>query len=216
MRIINEKIKCACCGKISDQEIMLSYSSFGAPDLDYKKSGMASRAFIYGLQICPECNYIANDISDKVAENLVAHEKDYYKEAIKNEIDLNVKKFFLMALINEDNEEFNKAADNYIFAFWLTENYDEKLANKFLLRAINVRKKIFDKLNAFEFVQTIDLLRRNKEFDLVISNSNTALLEKKLPLDPNQIKILNYEIKISKLNDSDRHNFFEVAMDDEE
>ncbi|MBQ7307965.1 MAG: hypothetical protein IJW82_05500 [Clostridia bacterium] len=222
MRIINETLKCACCGKESEQEILLSYSTMGSPDLDYKATGMASRAFVSSLQICPTCNYVAGDIAEKVQENLFAQRKDYYQEAIKEcdkmELDLDVRKFYLMGLINEENDRQQDASDDYIFAYWLTERSNEKLAAKFLKRAITLRSKNYNKLTKRIALQTLDLLRRNGNFEEVINECTELLQNGKIGEDAfteNEIKQLKYEIKICKLKDTDRHNYFDVAMDDE-
>lgn len=219
MRIINENLKCANCGEVSEQEILLSYSTFGAPDLDLRASGMGSRAFTHALQICPKCNYVANDISEKVPENVFAAKKEYYQEAIKdcnkNGMDLDVRKFFLMALVDEESENFMAAANNYIFAFWLTELSDEKAASKLLARAVAQRKKVYNQLDEKALVQTMDLMRRNKEFDAVIKECEALLNDKTKKFSENERKMLKYQIKICGLKDIARHNFFDVAMDDD-
>ena len=212
MRIINERVKCACCGNVSNQDFLLSYSTFGSPDLDYKRTGMASMAFVYGVQICPDCFYVANDISAKVPENLFAQRKEYYQEAIKNEMSLDIKKFFLLALIEEDNKRLDNAAVNYIYAFWLSEGENDNMAGKFLKRAIKLRKEIINDLTPVELLQTIDLLRRNQEFAMVIDEANKMLAKaEKLELNENQIKILNYQIKLA--NRKARAGLLEVIDD---
>lgn len=219
MRIINENLKCACCGEVSEQEVLLSFSTFGAPDLDLRASGMSSRAFIYSLQICPKCNYVANDISEKVSESLFACKKEYYQEAVKdcnkNGMDLDARKFFLMALVDEENGNFMSASNNYICAFWLTEISDEKIAAKLLARAVTQRKKVYNQLDERGLVQTMDLMRRNKEFDAVIRECEMLLKDEKKNFSENERKMLKYQIKICKQKDVTRHNFFDVAMDDD-
>lgn len=222
MRIINETLKCACCGKQSEQEILLSYSTMGSPDLDYRATGMATRAFVYSLQICPECNYVASDIAEKVPDNLFAQRKEYYQEAInecnKMNLDNDVKKFYLMGLIDEENGNQEYASDNYLFAYWLTERSNEKLANKFLKRVISLRSKNYNKLTKRIALQTLDLMRRNNNFEEVANECKELLEKGKVGEDAfteNEIKQLKYEIKICNAKDNERHNYFDVAMDDD-
>lgn len=222
MRIMNETLKCACCGKQSEQEILLSFSTFGSPDLDFKASGMGSRTFAYALQICSECNYVANDISEKVPDNLFAQRKEYYQEAIaecnKMNLEDDVRKFYLMGLVNEENGNQEEASNDYVCAYWLTERSNEKLASKFLKRAISLRSQNYNKLDKRIALQTLDLMRRNGNFDEVAKECEELLAKGKVgenQFTENEIKQLKYEIKICKLKDNKRHNFFDVAMDDE-
>lgn len=220
MRIINETLKCACCGKESEQEVILSFTTMGSPDLDYRQTGMASRAFTYALQICPECNYVATNIAEKFPDSLMAQKKEFYKEAVEESnklgLDNDVKKFYLMGLVDEEAGNQEQASDNYLCAYWLTERTDEKLATRFLKRTISLRSKNYNKLSKKIALQTLDLMRRNGNFDEVVSECKELLEKGKIGDDAfteNEINQLKYEIKISLAKDNERHNYFDVAMD---
>lgn len=221
MRIMNEKIKCACCGKESEHEILLSFTMMGTPDLDYKATGMGSRAFLYAVQMCPECNYVSTDIGEKTPMYIEAQSKEYYKNAVaeceKLGLDENTKKFYLMGLVNEANGNQEEASNNYLCAYWLTERTDEKTANKFLKRTLALRSKNYNKLTKRFALQTLDLLRRVGQFNEVINECEELLKLGKIgeeQFTENEIKQMKYEIKICKLGDTTRHNYFDVAMDD--
>src|SRR5215510_14310051 len=77
-----ETIKCALCGVVSPQMLILSSSSFGTPDLDTRPPPMVRGTLLYWLQECPECGYAAADLSkaEQKAKIRQAMQSDAWKK----------------------------------------------------------------------------------------------------------------------------------------
>lgn len=56
------KLRCYCCGKTSEQTVLMSTNSFGSPDLDQRSAGMERSTIHTWLQECPFCGYVAPSI----------------------------------------------------------------------------------------------------------------------------------------------------------
>lgn len=57
-----KKLRCYCCGKTSEQTILMSTNSFGSRDLDQRSAGMERATIRTWLQECPFCGYAAFDL----------------------------------------------------------------------------------------------------------------------------------------------------------
>ncbi|MDI3561205.1 hypothetical protein [Bradyrhizobium sp. Arg816] len=57
-----KRLRCYCCGKTSEQTILMSTNSFGSPDLDQRSAGMERSTIDTWLQECPFCGYVAFDL----------------------------------------------------------------------------------------------------------------------------------------------------------
>jgi hypothetical protein len=57
-------LRCYCCGKESEQTVLMSTNSRGSPDLDQRAAGMARHTIHSWLQECPCCGYVAPDIAE--------------------------------------------------------------------------------------------------------------------------------------------------------
>ena len=56
------KLRCHCCGKTSDQSVLMSTNSFGSRDLDQRPPEMMRSTLASWLQECPFCGYVAASI----------------------------------------------------------------------------------------------------------------------------------------------------------
>jgi hypothetical protein len=56
------KLRCHCCGKASDQSVLMSSNSFGSRDLDQRPPEMMRSTMASWLQECSFCGYVATDI----------------------------------------------------------------------------------------------------------------------------------------------------------
>jgi len=55
-------VKCAVCGRESNQTRITSYSTFGYPDLDFRPPSMFRETMNYWIQECPHCSYVNTSI----------------------------------------------------------------------------------------------------------------------------------------------------------
>jgi len=77
--VINYTVKCAVCEKESKQARIMSYSTFGYPDLDFRPASMLRETMEYWLHECPYCGYINTNLDNPCDLSLEAI-SDIYEE----------------------------------------------------------------------------------------------------------------------------------------
>lgn len=164
MKIEKTKLKCAVCGKQSNQEVVYSSHSFGAKQhLDCRYD---NGQVVAPIQECPYCHYANIDISreSKNAKQIYSCAK--YQEILNSNFDNKIKNYLKAALVNEKDKEA-LAAQLYLNATWCFEDEnDKKNATKYRKLACKNLIEIAEKEdNGDIYIQCIDLLRKNKEFD---------------------------------------------------
>lgn len=197
----NIEEKCFLCGKTSEQTILLSTNAFGSPDLDLRPPEMARSTMYWWIQECPHCGYISKNLSQKVksaSELLKLIENDNYLscDGIVFASEL-AEKFYKYYLINVVKKDYDAAFNAVLHAAWACDDARDTE------NAINCRKKALIEIDKIissknEDLLTIraDLLRRSRQFDLLISEYTKKTFSKDL-----LNKIIAFEIEKSKEND---------------
>lgn len=136
-----KKIICPCCNKEVDIPIDKDSESF---DFNYSILLNSEKEFFNLVDLCPECGYAMlfdNGISDEMKEFVSS---DIYLTNLNNtEIDEGLKKWVLLALLLEFDENYTEAGIAYTKAYdylelkgmELDERYIEKAASCFLSAA---------------------------------------------------------------------------------
>ena len=161
--------KCAYCGSESEQTILLSMNETGYPTLDCRPQRMGEDPIYVIIDKCPYCKYTAFDISEEIpgldSELLKSKEfKDIVEKFEKHGVAGN---YLIYAYLNESVEDYNAAAINYLHAAWI---FDDSRNIQYALKARQKAASSFLKLEDGELsvtnlFQTLDLLRRTKQFD---------------------------------------------------
>lgn len=161
--------KCAYCGSESEQTILLSMNETGYPTLDCRPQRMGEDPIYVIIDKCPYCKYTAFDISEEIpgldSELLKSKEfKDIVEKFEKQGVAGN---YLIYAYLNESVEDYNAAAINYLHAAWI---FDDSRNIQYALKARQKAASSFLKLEDGELsvtnlFQTLDLLRRTKQFD---------------------------------------------------
>ena len=161
--------KCAYCGSESEQTILLSMNETGYPTLDCRPQRMGEDPIYVIIDKCPYCKYTAFDISGEIpgldSELLKSKEfKDIVEKFEKQGVAGN---YLIYAYLNESVEDYNAAAINYLHAAWI---FDDSRNIQYALKARQKAASSFLKLEDGELsvtnlFQTLDLLRRTKQFD---------------------------------------------------
>lgn len=74
---LEQRVRCARCGKTSEQEVLASTNAFGSPDLDLRPPEMERSTMGLWLQLCPECGYVAPDLSALVGKAETVRSPEY-------------------------------------------------------------------------------------------------------------------------------------------
>lgn len=212
MKIEKVNLKCVNCGKESKQEVVYSSHIFGGKrHLDCR---FDNGQVVAPIQECPHCHYANIDIAreSKNAKQVYASAK--FQEVLNSKFDYKIKNYLKAALVNEKDKE-DCTAQLYLYATWCFEdNGDKRNATKYRKLACKNLLEIAEKEdNGDIYIQCIDLLRKNKEFDkaqeilkkvridLFNVDANYKLTDEYIALK----NIVKFEEKLIKSKDSADH-----------
>lgn len=200
-------VKCAHCGNESEQQIVLSSSSFGNMNLDTRPP-MSAMTLRYEIQECPHCHFCNNSIAN--AENTPKlFSSEYEKLYADSSISKDAKKFLLAAMLQAEMGDNLRAGETYLKAAWV---YDDEENNEAAVdarkkAALYLRKHVDATDDGEVALMLVDVLRRVGDFkvatDLIALIGDTG--------DEFYNNILKFEQSLISKNDISCHNMGEVT-----
>ena len=170
-QVYPETVRCAVCGKKSEQYVLISTNTFGSPDLDLRPPEMERSTMVYWVQKCPRCGYVAESLEDVPKINAPFLKTDEYQKCLgltfQSEL---AKTFFRQYLIQVAERNAEKAFYAALHAAWACDDAEDEensvLCRKYALADVD---KLIEKAdNETLSVQRADLLRRAGLFEKVI------------------------------------------------
>lgn len=162
--MIKKHIICPCCGKESNVDIPDKCNDIS---LNYSELINDTEYFFELVDLCPECGYAMLFDNNATSESKEFIKSDYYK-SILNTTDLEegLKRWILLALICEIDEDYTHAAISYLKAFDYVEirkiaddkRFIEKAASLFLAAAE-------ENASFVDSFLAVDCLRRDGDFE---------------------------------------------------
>lgn len=213
MSLLNTGIQtCVICGEQVETKHVLSNLTIEHTDLDTRPRGLARNAEKNCVHHCPNCGYssynLEKDITFGLREILKTEE---YEAVFKNSnLDVDAKKFYLMGIILDEINEYQRAAMSFLRASWFFNDLGNKeWMVKSKKRAIKVLlKSEFTWRNEQVICILVDLYRRVEKFDFAIEAINRFGLNN--VKDSDNRKILEFQLKLSKEKDSSIHTTNEI------
>ncbi len=213
--MFENEVECSICGEKSTHTSIGSTNSFGSPDLDIRPPEMQRSTIYYSIQRCTSCSYCSSDISkcDENSETLVKSSK--YQSIVEDISFPRVASSFLAkSYENEINKQYVDAAWNVIHAAWICDDEQNNEAAKncrkkavtIIDKANSQSNKIADQAGASELI-TIDLMRRSGMFEAALE---LAELTKKDDIENIIIQIIEFEITLIQLKDTESHTISEA------
>lgn len=209
MKKINTKLKCAVCGKESEQQIILSSNTFGTKtQLDLRVIGGKS-SLSDKIQFCPHCHYANYNIEKNIGIGINELKCAKYQEVLNSNIEDTAKNFILNAILLDKTKQKRKAGIMYNFASWVFDDLkDNENADKYRKMACNRLLNTLKEDDGDTAVQCVDLLRRNgnykKALELIDEIGKTDIEE----ID----KVLSFEKELIAKKDKSSH-FVEEALE---
>ena len=169
-----DRFTCAVCGTESEHTIVASTNQFGSPDLDLRPPEMARSTIAFWVQECPNCGYVAADISDatKLDPSLLTTERYLSFDGMPFGDDRQAtlaKRFYKQYILAEDVEDDREALSALMHAAWVCDDDGNDEAGSLC------RSKAAEKATALiehgpsdrDGLQMMraDLLRRSGNFD---------------------------------------------------
>ena len=200
-------VKCAHCGKESEQQIVLSSSSFGSMDLDTRPP-MSAMTLQHEIQECPHCHFCNNSI-DNAENNPELFSPEYEELSADNTISKDAKKFLMVAMLQAELGDSLRAGESYLKAAWV---YDDEYNNEAAIdarkkAAVYLRKHIDATDDGEVALMLVDVLRRAGDFkaatDIIALIGDTGV--------EFYNNILEFEQSLINKNDVSCHNMGEIA-----
>ena len=203
---------CGVCNELSDQMILTSTSSFGAPDLDLRPAPMKRGTMEFWVQCCPHCDYVSSDLEE--VENLDAVRRvmigpDWRALAQNLELPELTWVFLRRSLITQALGDLQEAGLAALYAAWGADDEDDAAwSEKCRRRATDLTIALL-KTNPLDQqtdhitrLRLIDMLRRVGSWEEAASQS--AELTGKSD-DPTITAVLRYQTELIARRDADRH-----------
>lgn len=193
------KEKCAVCGEKSKQNVLLSISSFGPPDLDFRPSHPAREMLGLFVQICPGCDYCNVAISEKIPGAKRKIQEPYYKDLLEEPgMPEKARQFRCHAYLTLDTDK-SDSFYSYIKSAWVCDDSGSRAqSDKCRRLAINIIEELKPTPESeegfMEIAIHIDLLRRVGEFKSAKLKCNKLLKRNKIPSFLKDILVLQSEL----------------------
>lgn len=194
--------KCAVCGATNTYHVIGSTSSFGAPDLDLRPPMMQRSTIVAWVQACPECGYVANEVSDptKVTKEWLRSKQYLTCDGIRFSSDLAVN-FYRRHLICLEEGDPEKAFYAVLHAAWICDDADDAANAKRMRKlAVPMAGKLIEdggKNKDNLLLIKADLMRRAGMFDELIEQYSSVSFREEL-----LNKILKFQIAKAKNKDT--------------
>ena len=227
-RIRKRTMKCAICRKESTHSVILSTSSFGSKDLDFRPPGMMRRTLPLWIQECPHCGYVNSDISEKMPVTLkMLGEIQSTNLSCFNPDNIAAIRFYKLYVLKKtifdsspknpnDYDLLLDAFYSVLHAAWVCDDKREPdgaiICRKKALQILNELQLIYTKDSSFflenfsldrVFIMKADLMRRAGLFEKLLSEFE------EIPLfsDPSLSEIIRFHINKAKAGDTRCYTF---------
>lgn len=172
-----DRFTCAVCGTESEHAIVTSTNQFGSPDLDLRPPEMARSTIAFWVQECPNCGYVADNITDplEIDSSLLATERYLSCDGIPfgdSQLAAVARRFYKQYILAEEAHDDRQALFTLMHAAWMCDDDGNKEAAS-LCRAKAAEKAATlieqgapDK-DSLQMVRS-DLCRRSGRFEDVV------------------------------------------------
>jgi uncharacterized protein (DUF2225 family) len=213
MSLFNTGIQtCVICGEQVETKHVLSNVSISYTDLDTRPRGVARTAEKNCVHFCPNCGYSSYNLEKDITFGLreILKTEEYLSIFNNQELDVDAKKFYLMGIILDEINEYQRAATAFLRASWFFNDIGNKeWMIKSKKRAIKeFLKSEFTWRNEQVICILVDLYRRIEKFDYAIETINRFGLQN--VKDKDNLKILEFQLKLSQEKDSSIHTTNEI------
>jgi len=194
---------CVVCNQTNKFMVMVSFSSFGSDDLDFRPGGDAFGAVGGALQECPKCGYVNSHVSEKRASTEIVMHTSKFKKLQSSDIHIYAYKKLMKASLFYEAEGDHWDAGMYsLAAAWGADNMveveyaDESRVRAALLfeKSLIKKTKLGENKLITEF-RLLDIYRRLSDWEK--SNQFATHLEVEA-LDEKLSAIFDLQLKLIK------------------
>lgn len=202
-----KEFRCSVCGKKSKHTVVTAIQAKGAPDMDLRPPEPHRSAMEYWVMECPECGYCNGSIETPLDTDKSYLDGREYKTlgGLETGNPL-VSKFVRKALVCLKNRDYAEAIQSYLYGAWVCDDAeDTETAKECRTEALSImdNSTVIDDDNFY--LLRADLLRRNGQFEKVISDYGERFFKVPLMLLASQ-----YQVKLSRNEDNSVHKMSEI------
>jgi hypothetical protein len=171
------KVACARCGEVSMHEELGSVTNSGSADLDGRPPPRARYTMSAWLQECPNCLYVARNLSEATAEEAdVVREIGFIESGLSENMPDLATRFMRRAYIDEQTGQLHEAVRRLLHAAWVLDDFEIDAASV-RLRAAQMILALGSQADTELRLKRLDLLRRAMAFRQAISEADDMLKE---------------------------------------
>jgi hypothetical protein len=212
--IYEDILACGVCGLKSIHEMLGSFSTAGAQDLDLRESSLGYDPIRFMIQHCPFCGYCSRDLSEGDEELRDIVEGAEYTEQIEDaDFPERANWYLCSALIQEKTGKIAEAVWDSIHAAWSCDDAGkEEQAEACRVRASELINQLgeeesFTADELTDLCVQADLLRRSGKFKPALDLVEEGLIRSN---DEDIAQVLLFQEKLIKARDAGRHGMGEV------
>ena len=211
--MFHQKKICFVCKKESSHPIIASTNAFGSPDLDTRPPEGKRSTMHCWIQVCPNCGYVASDISKEVSVNRTFLDSRAYRECDGNLfLSTLAQNFFRQHLLAKKEGNLQTSFFALLHAAWASDDNNETYG------AIRCRKLAITQLEQWMatpernrndntlLLMKADLLRRSRDFSTLIDQFEEKNME-----DPFYQKLIDFQVSRAKQQDAERYRIDQVT-----
>ncbi len=209
------EVACAVCSAKSEQTVIGSTNTMGAPDLDLRPAEMQRSTMEFWVQECPHCGYCAGDLAQGTPAEAAVVKSPAYQSQLKNPLFPPLANRFLCAmLLSDQSGRIESALRSAHCAAWACDDADKTAEAKQArtaalerLRKLKSEGKSLYGQKGADAVLLSDLARRISDFESAVASAREGLA-----LAPESIvaAVLALEIRLAEQKDAGRHTLDEI------
>jgi hypothetical protein len=201
------EVTCAVCGTKSEQTVVMSTNTMGAPDLDLRPAEMRRSTMSFWVQECPKCGYCNGELGELEALSATSVKAENYRAQLKNSAFPPLANRFSCQMLVCDKSGAERAAIYAaLCAAWACDDEGKteaatqaRTAAVERLERMKAKGLVFYEQQAADEILLADLVRRNGQF-----SAAAQFAKKGLDLKPEGIvsQVLTFELKLAEQKDS--------------
>ncbi len=209
------EVACTICTVKSEQTVINSTNTMGAPDLDLRPAEMRRSTMDFWVQECPHCGYCAGDLAQPSPAAAAVVKSAAYQAQLKNpQYPPLANRFLCAMLVADQSGRIDSAIRSAHCAAWACDDAEKPVearhartfARERLQKLKAEGKSLYNQKGA-DAVLLSDLARRCEDFDAAIASAREGLA-----LAPESLvaAVLALEIRLAEQKDAGCHTLDEI------
>lgn len=203
----NKAIVCTCCGFQYKAKLLKGFYLSTAADLDT----CVHHPAVYDQVIeCPHCGYATDQISAAIDKDVInfVRSPEYQEIVHSNAFSDVFRKNYLCALIYEQKHNYKKAAQHYLYGYWISRDEANAYTNLLHKVVAHLKRHLETNMDIPAAMMMIDCMRQMSDYN---EAEETALSLRDYIHNEYEKKLVDFELVLIHLKDNKPHSQSEVV-----